>query len=293
MISLDELKSSDIAWLFCPKLAGFSWPPDHRPTLAQEYLQFRDYQCSGKAVHDGEMYSKMLWTYSQLISVPFNGRYLLQKHILPTNHHLLTNSWLIQAEDIPPPKKKLSAELEGTSTPLLGTPRASESIWGEHASGNDEVDIWVPRQGEILRGPERGHPRRRKKSANKCELRMFVFIQTWQVFFNSEMLRVMKNVTEPWNLPPFTSKIQTSADFTVMLSAWIQLGLWGNFQHWKRPEVLMGETPFFLRWGILVATTHGVGWYLGITLGNPLYYNSPFECWESTVFSFSLDKETQ
>lgn len=78
---------------FLPKLAGFSWPPDQ--TL---------YQCSGKAVHGGEMYSKILWTYSQLISVHFNGRYPY-KNISYHQHHLLTNSWLIQAEDIPPPKK--------------------------------------------------------------------------------------------------------------------------------------------------------------------------------------------
>lgn len=70
-----------------------------------------------------------------------------------------------------------------------------------------------------------------------------------------------------------------------MLSAWIQLGLWGNFQHWKRPEVWWVKHLFF-EMGNIVATTHGVGWYLGITLGNALYYNSPFECWSLPFLVF-------
>lgn len=260
---------------FLPKLAGFSWPPDQ--TL---------YQCSGKAVHGGEMYSKILWTYSQLISVPFNGRYPY-KNISYHQHHLLTNSWLIQAEDIPPPKKKHSAELE-VPPHLSWEPPGPASRFEENMlQGMMKWTFGCLGKVKFFGAPNGVTPGGEKSLQinASCE---DLFIQTWQVFFNLEMLRVMKNVTEPYNLPPFTSKIQTSADFTVMLSAWIQLGLWGNFQHWKRPEVWWVK-HLFLRWGILYeyCSHHSRRWVISWHYPRQsLILQQPIWVLESTVLVF-------
>ena len=93
--------------------------------LAREYLQFRDYQCSGKVVHGGEMYSRHIPSISELNFCPFHGRCSYKNASKTTNiNYHLTLGWYTlvkfpQKTTVPNWKYK---------TPLLGT--AGPFPWG-------------------------------------------------------------------------------------------------------------------------------------------------------------------